>query len=77
MTTVEITFRYQGEFQPDAAFRTQEDHTNFGIRQMMVDAARQTVTVEYDATRLDAAGVAAVLRRCGVPVTEQKKAGEN
>ncbi len=71
MTTVQITFRYQGEFLPEAAFRTQEYHANYGIRQMKVDDANRLVTVEYDATRLDAAGVAAVLLRCGVPVTER------
>jgi len=71
MTTVEITFRYQGEFRPEAPFRSQENHSNFGVRQMKVDSANRTVTVEYDATRLDAAGVAAVLRRCGVPVTDR------
>ncbi len=70
MTTVQITFRYQGEFRPEAAFRTKEYHANYGIRQMKLDEANRLITVEYDATRLDAAGVAAVLRRCGVPLTE-------
>jgi hypothetical protein len=75
MTTVQITFRFQGEFRPEAAGRTQEYHSDFGIRRMEVDAGNQLITVEYDATRLDEAGVAAVLRRCGVPVTERMVRG--
>ncbi len=71
MTTVHITFRYQGELDPKLLPRTQEDHSYFGIRQMKVDTVNQRITVEYDATRLDASGVFSVLRRVGIPVVEQ------
>ncbi len=71
MTTVQITFRYKGDFDPEALPRTQEDHGNYGIRQIRVDSERRFVTVEYDATRLKEPQVAAVLRRVGVPVVEQ------
>lgn len=71
MTSVQITFRYQGEIDPKVLPRTQEDHSYYGIRQMRVDTVNRLIAVEYDATRLDAAGVAAVLRRVGIAVVEQ------
>jgi hypothetical protein len=45
-----------------------ESYTNLGVRHIAVDEAQQTIAVEYDATRMDRNGVAALLRRLGVPL---------
>ncbi len=71
MSSVEISFRFQGAFQPQVLPRTQEQHGFFGIRKMRVDPDRNIITVEYDATRLDPKGVESVLRRVGMPVVER------
>ena len=71
MTAVEIRFRYQAPFQPQALPRTSEDHGFFGIRKMRLDQQQNVITVEYDATRLDPKGVESVLRRVGVPIVER------
>ena len=43
----------------------------YGIRQLKVDRKAQTVLVEYDATRLDGAVVAGLLRGAGLEVVEE------
>jgi len=70
MTTVEITFRYQGEVRPESLSCIGDEHSNFGVRRVQTDAGRKSITVEYDATRLDASGVASVLRRVGIAVED-------
>jgi hypothetical protein len=74
MTSVRIRFRYQKEFRPELLSQVQECHDNYGIRQVEVDAANRILTVEYDASRLDPAGVTAVLRRSGIPIAERVEA---
>ena len=74
MTTVEITFRYQGEVRPESLSRIRDEHSNFGVRKVQMDAGRKSITVEYDATRLDSSGVAAVLRRVGIAVVPIEQA---
>ena len=76
MTSVQITFRYDGLIRPEMLPRTQERQDYFGIRKMRLDEANRLITVDYDATRLDAAGVTAVLRRVGIPVVERVPATE-
>jgi hypothetical protein len=70
MTTVEITFRYQGEVPPESLSCIRDEHSNFGVRRVQTDVGRKSITVEYDATRLDASSVASVLRRVGIAVEE-------
>lgn len=43
----------------------------YGIRQLHFDRAAHTVRVEYDATRLNGAMVAALLRRAGLELAEE------
>jgi hypothetical protein len=74
MTTVEITFRYQGEVRPESLSRIRDEHSNFGVRKVQTDAGRKSITVEYDATRLDASGVTSVLRRVGIAVVPIEQA---
>ena len=43
----------------------------YGIRRIIVKEEWQTIRVEYDATRLNAAAVGQLLRRCGISVNEE------
>ena len=43
----------------------------YGIRRVTVSEAWQTIRIEYDATRLNAATVGQLLRRAGISVTEE------
>ena len=70
MTTVVAVFRYQGELSAAQARKLGESYTTLGIRKIAVDQKARTLSIEYDATRMDQNGVAAKLRRLGVPVAE-------
>ncbi len=43
----------------------------YGIRRLNFDRDARTVLVEYDATRLNGAMVAGLLRRAGLEITEE------
>lgn len=43
----------------------------YGIRRLTFDREARTVLVEYDATRLNGAMVAGLLRRAGLEITEE------
>ena len=45
-----------------------ESYTHLGVRKIEVDEPAHRIAVEYDATRMDQNGVAALLRRLGVPI---------
>lgn len=66
MTTVVATFRYQGTLGSKQAQKLGESYTNLGIRKIAVHEPEGTIAVEYDATRMDRHGLAALLRRLGV-----------
>jgi hypothetical protein len=71
MTAVEACFRYStppGEREMRAFDRIWEI---YGIRRLQFDEQKRTVRVEYDATRLNDATVAALLRRAGIDVCDQ------
>jgi hypothetical protein len=68
MTAVEILFRLTelpSEFAASALANTREV---YGIRSLTIDSAAQTLRVEYDATRLNAAAVAKLVRQAGVNI---------
>lgn len=68
MTEVEIFFRYATpptETVAQALARTREV---YGIRRLDFDRAAHTLRVEYDATRLDAATVAKLIREAGLEI---------
>jgi hypothetical protein len=56
---------------PDAAALRALDYVRevYGIRRLSFQEAERTVRVEYDATRLNEATVAALLRRAGLEIT--------
>jgi hypothetical protein len=71
MTAVDVVFRY-GAPPEEADFRAlQSVREVYGIRRIQFDETARTVRVEYDATRLSPAEVAALLRRAGLDLQEQ------
>jgi len=71
MTTVVVVFKYQAELGSAVARRLGESFTHLGFRKIAVNEREQTITIEYDATRMDENGVAAKLRTLGVPIAEK------
>ena len=68
MTTVVAVFKYQGTLGVKQAQNLGESYTHLGVRKIVVNEHELTIAVEYDATRMDQNGVAALLRRMGVPL---------
>ena len=68
MTTVVATFQFQRPLGVRQAQKLGESYTHLGVRKIVVNEAERTIAVEYDATRMDQNGVAALLRRWGVPL---------
>ncbi len=70
MTSVEILFRTAA--QPpntDAATRALANIREvYGIHRLSFDRAARTLRVEYDATRLNAAAVAKLIRQAGLEI---------
>jgi hypothetical protein len=71
MTTVEVLFRYERHPTEVAMIALGNLREIYGIRRVTVNAAWQTIRVEYDATRLDAPIVGQLLRRAGVSISEE------
>ena len=71
MTNVEISYGYG--ISPDEAVMRGIDNIRevYGIRKLRFNEQQHTVAVEYDATRLNAATVASLLRRSGLDVVER------
>ena len=70
MTAVVGVFKYQGTLGIQQAQKLGESYTHLGVRKIVVDELERTLAVEYDATRMDQNGVAALLRQLGVPIAE-------
>ena len=66
MTSVVAKFQYQGALSVKVAQKLGESYTHLGVRKITVNEAESTLSIEYDATRMDQNGVAALLRRLGV-----------
>lgn len=71
MTTVEILFRYAAEPTEAQALALAHARDVYGIRRISIDRELHTVRLEYDATRLNAAVVAQLVRRAGVDIAEE------
>jgi hypothetical protein len=71
MTTVEVLFRYAQHPTEAAMVALGSLHEVYGIRRITVNAAEQTIRVEYDATRLTAAVVGQLLRGAGISIVEE------
>jgi len=71
MTHLDVCFRYGRQPGIDQMRATDSVREVYGIRRIVFNEKDRTVLVEYDASRLSEAVVAALLRRAGVDV-EQK-----
>ncbi|HUX44049.1 MAG TPA: hypothetical protein VMV57_04790 [Terracidiphilus sp.] len=68
MTTVDILFHYTTVPSEDVIFALGNARDVYGIRSLFFDRAAQTLRVEYDATRLNAAAVSKLVRQAGLEV---------
>ena len=71
MTTVEIVLRYTTAPTEVMTFALANMRDVYGIRRLRFDRAAQTLRVEYDATRLNAAAVIQLVRSAGFQVVEE------
>jgi hypothetical protein len=71
MTTVDILFRYVEPPTERQAVALANARDVYGIRRIIFDHAAQTLLVEYDATRLNAATVTQLVLRAGVQIAEE------
>lgn len=71
MTTVEILFRYATQPTEAQTLALADTREVYGIRRLSFERAAKTVRVEYDATRLNGAMVASLLRRAGLDLAEE------
>ncbi|MDR3643750.1 MAG: hypothetical protein P4M02_01590 [Clostridia bacterium] len=73
MTNVEISFNYG--MSPDEATMRGIDNIRevYGIRRLRLNEKERSVTVEYDATRLNAPTVAKLLRSSGLDLMDVKQ----
>lgn len=71
MTNLDIAFRYNTQPTEAVLLAVSGTREVYGIRRLSFDRAKQTVLVEYDATRLTSAVVANLLRRAGLEIVEE------
>jgi hypothetical protein len=71
MTTVEILFRYAAPPTEVVASALANTREVYGIRNLKFDRTAQTLRVEYDATRLNAASVTKLVRQAGLQIEEE------
>ncbi len=71
MTAVDVVFRYGAPPAENDVRAVQRIREVYGIRRIQFDEAARTVRVEYDATRLSASDVGALLRGAGLDLREQ------
>jgi allophanate hydrolase subunit 1 len=68
MTAVEMLFRYAAPPTEAMSSALASAREVYGIRQLNFDPAARTLRVEYDATRLNAATVAKLIRQAGLEI---------
>jgi hypothetical protein len=71
MTTVEILFRYEQHPTEAAMVALNNMSEVYGIRRVQLKEDAKTIRVEYDATRLNQAIVAQLVRRAGINIVEE------
>jgi len=71
MTTVDVVFRYAAPPTEAVSLALANTREVYGIRRLTFDRNANTVTVEYDATRLNSSVVAQLVRRAGLQVVEE------
>jgi hypothetical protein len=68
MTSVEILFRTAAPPTDATAIALASVREVYGIRRLTFDRAARTLRVEYDATRLNAAAIAKLIRQAGLEI---------
>ena len=71
MTTVEIVLRYATPPTAQAALALARVRDVYGIRRLSFDLDARALCVEFDATRLNAAAVAKLVREAGLEIVEE------
>jgi hypothetical protein len=71
MTTVEIAFHYAVPPTEKVAVALARVRDVYGVRGLRLDGEARTVRVEFDATRLNAAVVAKLVREAGLEIVEE------
>jgi hypothetical protein len=71
MTKVQLRFRLERPLEGDLPARIADAHAVYGIFRIGITPNQDGLLVEYDATRMDPAQVAAALAGAGIPVTPQ------
>jgi hypothetical protein len=71
MTSLDIQFRYANPPTEATVLALSGAREVYGIRRLNFDRDARIVLVEYDATRLNGAMVAGLLRRAGLEITEE------
>ena len=66
MTTVDIVFRYRTTPGDAVLVALASMRDVYGVRRLSFDRQAQTLQVEYDATRLNAAAIAKLVRESGL-----------
>lgn len=70
MTTVEILLSYATPPSEAVVSALAGTKDVYGIRRLSFDHATHTLHIEYDATRLNAAAVAKLVRQAGLEIAE-------
>jgi hypothetical protein len=68
MTKVQVRFRLLKPLDEVLLSRISDAHALYGMQRIQVAPSLDSLTVEYDATRLRPAEVAAALAGAGIPV---------
>lgn len=71
MTTVDILYRYAAVPTERVALALASARDVYGIRRLSLDREAQTLRVEFDATRLNAAVVTKLVREAGLEIAEE------
>ena len=72
MTKVQIRFHVQRPLDDSMLARIADAHALYGIQRVQMDPSMETLTVEYDATRLRPAEVEAAIAGAGIAVVPQQ-----
>ena len=71
MTQVQIHFRLQRPLDNTMLARVAEVNALYGIQRVRVAPTLDSLTVDYDATRLRPAEVESALAAAGIPIAQQ------
>lgn len=71
MTQLEVLYRYERHPSDAVMFALGKAREVYGIRRIQLDPERNTIVIEYDATRLNKQIVAELLRRAGIEIVEE------